>query len=393
MKIGIALCGGGSLGSYEVGAIEKLFEKGLTFDVVTGASIGALNGYFVATHDFPKAIGFWETIEMSDIIKHGFNTNKEAVSKLFENRALQARKLVVSYLQNIGVDIAPYKELLKNIIDLQKIKEEGAAKLGVIYTSYPSMKENRALLNEESDQEIMDHLLASSACFPIFPLHKIGKKLYLDGGWTNNLPVDYCLELGAEYVYAIGLRSFPPAPQKAAYYHLPNVTFIMQSRNLGFMMDFDPKTLARNRMLGYLDAGRVLGDYYGGKYAFEKNEGDLETAHAYFMKILKADGKGAKHLRSIKNLLNVKARNPKEIDIYVAALEYYASAFEIDEYKLYSFKSMLEEIVKKASAMDEKARRKNANRRYLSDLLLVKDQREVSRRGVNPILLRVPSLL
>ena len=77
MKIALALCGGGSLGSYEVGAIEKLYEKGLSFDIVTGSSVGALNGFFVATHDFKKLISFWENIEMSNIIKDGFNETVE----------------------------------------------------------------------------------------------------------------------------------------------------------------------------------------------------------------------------------------------------------------------------------------------------------------------------
>ena len=176
MKIALALCGGGSLGSYEVGAIEKLYEKGLSFDIVTGSSVGALNGFFVATHDFKKLISFWENIEMSNIIKDGFNTNKAAISKIFENRAKQVRTLLVSYIQNIGLDIAPYKELLTGAMDLSKLKKPDAAKLGVVYTSYPSMKENRKLVNDEDDEAIMDYFYASSACFPIFPLHKIGNK-------------------------------------------------------------------------------------------------------------------------------------------------------------------------------------------------------------------------
>lgn len=162
MKIALALCGGGSLGSYEVGAIEKLYEKGLSFDIVTGSSVGALNGFFVATHDFKKLISFWENIEMSNIIKDGFNTNKAAISKIFENRAKQVRTLLVSYIQNIGLDIAPYKELLTGAMDLSKLKKPDAAKLGVVYTSYPSMKENRKLVNDEDDGAIMDYFYASS---------------------------------------------------------------------------------------------------------------------------------------------------------------------------------------------------------------------------------------
>ena len=390
MKIALCLCGGGSLGSYEIGAIEKLYEKGLSFDIVTGSSVGALNGYFVATHEFDKAISFWESVTMSDIIKHGFNTNKEAISKAFENRALQARTFIASYFQNAGVDIAPYKELLGKAIDLKKIKDEKAAKLGVVFTAYPSGKEMRALLNEEEEEMIMHHLLSSSACFPIFPVHKIGKKSFIDGGWTNNLPIDYALELGADYVYAVGLRSFPPMPQKPQYYHLPNVKLIMQSRDLGFMMDFDPKTLARNRIMGYLDAGRVLGDYNGIAYAFEKADTDYEVAHHYFMKALSL---GAKRIKALKALFGIRGMKVDEIGFYVAALEYFAHSFGVNEFKLYSLDSMLQELKEKASSQGNGEKKVSANKRYLSDLILGSGVDKNAIKGVSPKLLLVPSLL
>ena len=390
MKIALALCGGGSLGSYEVGAIEKLYEKGLSFDIVTGSSVGALNGFFVATHDFKKLISFWENIEMSNIIKDGFNTNKAAISKIFENRAKQVRTLLVSYIQNIGLDIAPYKELLTGAMDLSKLKKPDAAKLGVVYTSYPSMKENRKLVNDEDDEAIMDYFYASSACFPIFPLHKIGNKYYIDGGYSNNLPINYAFDLGADYVYAVGLRSFPPVPQFRNYQRLPNVKFIMQSRSLGFMMDFDPKTLSRNRMMGYLDAGRVLGDYYGETYAFKKDEKDLEKAHAFVMKAL---AKGAKGFDSLKSLFGFKAsERVDEISFYIAGIEYIAKAFQVDEFHLYSIDSMLEAIKEKAANLNE-SKKKQPKYRYLSELVLGTKGGKPSTKGLTPRVALIPPLL
>ena len=86
MKIALVLCGGGSLGSYEVGAIKKLIEKGIKFDIVTGTSIGALNGYFVATEQFDKAIELWETIKNDDVFRWGVENRGKAISDAFLNR-------------------------------------------------------------------------------------------------------------------------------------------------------------------------------------------------------------------------------------------------------------------------------------------------------------------
>ncbi|MBQ4255197.1 MAG: patatin-like phospholipase family protein, partial [Bacilli bacterium] len=275
-------------------------------------------------------------------------------------------------------------------IDLNAIKEEGAAKLGVIYTSYPSFKENRALINEEPEDMILHYLYASSACFPIFPLHKIGKKTYIDGGFSNNLPIDYALDLGADYVYAIGLRSFPTPPQKPHFLTLPNVKTIFQSRSLGFMMDFDPKTLARNRIMGYLDAGRVLGDYYGSKYALRHSETDLEKAHAFFMKALE---KGPKSFKSLKTLFHVKGKKIDEISLYVGALEFVAGSLEVDEYHLYSFDTMLDAIKDKAAKVNDALKKRKPNIRYLSEMILGKEIDKKTKRGVNAKLLLMPPLL
>ena len=53
-KIGLALAGGGALGAYEVGAHKFLEEQGYKFDIITGTSIGALNGAFITTGNIQK---------------------------------------------------------------------------------------------------------------------------------------------------------------------------------------------------------------------------------------------------------------------------------------------------------------------------------------------------
>lgn len=44
MKVGLVLSGGGAKGAYQVGVLKALQEYGIRIDVISGASIGALNG-------------------------------------------------------------------------------------------------------------------------------------------------------------------------------------------------------------------------------------------------------------------------------------------------------------------------------------------------------------
>ena len=60
MAKGLVLAGGGALGAYQIGAYEALLELGHKFDIITGTSIGALNGSFIASDMFEELKGLWE---------------------------------------------------------------------------------------------------------------------------------------------------------------------------------------------------------------------------------------------------------------------------------------------------------------------------------------------
>ena len=49
MKVGLVLSGGGAKGAYQVGVVKALRELGTSIDMVSGASIGALNGAILAS--------------------------------------------------------------------------------------------------------------------------------------------------------------------------------------------------------------------------------------------------------------------------------------------------------------------------------------------------------
>jgi NTE family protein len=49
LRIGLVLSGGGAKGAYQVGVVNALHELGAQVDAIAGASIGALNGAFLAT--------------------------------------------------------------------------------------------------------------------------------------------------------------------------------------------------------------------------------------------------------------------------------------------------------------------------------------------------------
>ena len=52
----LVLSGGGSKGAYQIGAWKALKKLHIKFDIVTGTSVGALNGALVTQKSYRKAI-------------------------------------------------------------------------------------------------------------------------------------------------------------------------------------------------------------------------------------------------------------------------------------------------------------------------------------------------
>ena len=66
-KTAIVLAGGGSRGAYQLGVWKALREMGVDYQLVTGTSVGALNGTLMVQQDYEKACQVWENITSEDM--------------------------------------------------------------------------------------------------------------------------------------------------------------------------------------------------------------------------------------------------------------------------------------------------------------------------------------
>ena len=76
MKKGLVLAGGGTRGAYQSGALRALRAlKKDDWQVVTGTSVGALNGALVVQKDYEAMDAMWENLKQEDIIEGAFTTD------------------------------------------------------------------------------------------------------------------------------------------------------------------------------------------------------------------------------------------------------------------------------------------------------------------------------
>ncbi|TCZ79866.1 patatin-like phospholipase family protein [Paenibacillus albiflavus] len=267
MRRAIALGGGGSRGSYELGVWTALRELGIEYHIVTGTSIGALNGALMVQQDYELTYKIWDTITVDDVMKDGINFDF-SLDSLFSHKD-KIKTFLKKYLHSQGADITPLIQLIDRVIDEQRIRES-AIDYGVVTVEHPSLKPLEITKQEMEPELLKQYLIASASCYPAFPVCKIGKQGYIDGGYFDNLPINLALKMNADEVIAVDLSY----EFETKYRNKPFVTYISPSWPLGSILSFNKPILDRNRQLGYNDAMKVLGRYTGFRYTFTTQNGE-----------------------------------------------------------------------------------------------------------------------
>ena len=104
-KFALVLSGGGSKGAYEIGVYMALKKMKKNIDIVTGTSIGAINGVFIVQNDLRHALKLWKKISFSVI----YNENDFPLDKDL--------KLPKILLTKVGLTHPNYLISLKNILN------------------------------------------------------------------------------------------------------------------------------------------------------------------------------------------------------------------------------------------------------------------------------------
>ena len=262
MRRAIALGGGGTKGSYELGVWKALMEMGINYDIVTGTSIGAINGAMMTTQEYERACELWDTIEMEDVMSDGVNLIASIEGMYNQREAI--RPFLKKYVKNKGADISPFIQFIDRHINEDKVRNSNID-YGLVTVQFPSLKGQELTKEEIPYGMLKDYIMASAAIFPVFPMQKIGGETYLDGCYYDDLPIDLALKMGADEVIAVDLHSNPHHPN---YVNKPYITYITPSKSLGTMLNFDRSILNRNRATGYYDTMKAFGRMAGYEYIF-----------------------------------------------------------------------------------------------------------------------------
>lgn len=342
----LVLSGGGSKGSYQIGVWKALKKLHIKFDIVTGTSVGALNGALITQKSYFRAIKLWKKINLKLLFGENAidSTNDLKVMTMYGKEFLKNGGMEVKKLENLIEKEIRYKKLMKSKINY-----------GLVTFNLTTKKPIQITKKEIPKHLIGDYLMASASCYPAFKQKNIEGERYIDGGFFDNLPINLAIEMGADEIVAVDLSA--PGFNKTPRKKVPTIK-IKPNNKLTNFLNFYEDGAKRNIKLGYNDTLKKFGKLEGKKYTFKKrtleknNKKHFET----FIYLLENILGNEKTLEKFKKLINLSGVPSKKIidKIGLKIMEELAKDFHLDETKIYSEKSFNKELKKKLNKEQSK---------------------------------------
>ena len=236
--VGLVMTGGGARGAYQAGVLKRIGElkrvrtHGNPFPIIGGASAGAINGSALATgcHDFASATQIiaelWATLKPSEIFH--CDVLSQAQNSLTWILDLSFGAILGGGNARSLLDATPLRHFLIKHLECDRIQEN--IKRGHLYalaisaTNYNSGKSylfiqgmkghpiwKRIRLVTVGTKITVDHVCASCAIPFVFQPVRLtipprGSAFFGDGCLRLQQPLSPVIRLGAEKVFAIGVR-------------------------------------------------------------------------------------------------------------------------------------------------------------------------------------------
>ncbi len=298
---GLVLEGGGTKGAYQIGAYKALRDLGLEFQGVTGTSIGALNGAYIIQNDIEVMEDIWLTYDYT----HFMNIDEESYEK-YKNIDFTAKnfnvviELINKAVRNEGIDVSPLRVLLEKTLNEEAIRKSNKD-FGLVTVCWDKKINPHPLYLEDIPKgRLVDYLIASSS-LPIFKLDRMDEKLYLDGMFSDNMPISLLENKGYTDIVVIRLMNDFIGKINLNKHQDINVKTIIPSDYLGGVLNKDKDSVEKNINLGYLDAMKAYDRYEGFKYYFNA---DYKFDEEYcFDKFRRLDNDT---IENLSNLLGIK---------------------------------------------------------------------------------------
>lgn len=206
LKVGLALGGGGARGLAHIGVLKVLERENIPIDLITGTSMGAIIG---GVYALKKDISAIEKIAEKYSKISEFNIDFSFSEKERKDKPFFLKKmsdfLKKGYILNLELRrkyIDEGEGIKKIIKDLIGDKAFTDTKIPFAVVAADLVKGEKVILNQG---KLFDALLASSSIPGMFPPVILDKKILVDGGIVDVVPIQAAQSLGANFVIGVNV--------------------------------------------------------------------------------------------------------------------------------------------------------------------------------------------
>lgn len=238
-KVAFVCSGGGAKGSFEVGVLKQLADKGIVPDVLYGTSTGALNSAGYAFVGIDQLMKVWL----------GIRSTKD----IMVQRPWFLLPFYLFLLKGKGVSsMDPLEKKIKQMIQGQPKKECNVCMVS-LRTSKKIFIKAEPGMSEDQLKDFQEAVLASAST-PI--LNDVVDKEYVDGGVRQITPLSPAIKDGATDIYVILAEPYSPDVQFSG--EIGNVIDVF-NRTIGCMVQEmfwqDIKMCSRMNKLSKINKG------------------------------------------------------------------------------------------------------------------------------------------
>ena len=361
----IVLSGGGSKGSYQIGVWRALRKLHIKYDIVTGTSVGALNGALMVQNKFHKAIKLWSKINMQLLF------GDEATNSTKIKDVLNMYR--INFFKNGGMDVKILEDVIDKYIDKDTFYNS-KIDFGLVAVNLSGKKAVQMKKKDIPKDKLTDYLMASASCYPAFQKKDIDGNKFIDGGIFDNMPINLAIDLGADSIIAVDLCA--PGVKARPKKHVDTIT-IKPNNKLTNFLNFYEEGSIRNIKFGYNDTMKVFGKYKGYKYTFKKK--NIDEAISEYHKLFIHNLNQILNSEKLIKLIAVNLIDQEKLIIKTA--EEIGLLLEFDETKIYKFRKFNKKLLKefKKNKVNSK---KISTIEELYEMMLKKDYKLLRTTGI-----------
>ncbi|WKY47354.1 patatin-like phospholipase family protein [Eubacteriaceae bacterium ES3] len=266
-QYGLVLGGGGAKGAFEIGVWRALKEQNIEIGAAIGTSVGALNAAIIAQNNFELAYSFWSNLTVSQVLEFNNQVQQNYQEKWSHENFEAFRSGFLSLIFEGGLNITPLRNNLEALISEEAVRSS-PIRFGLVTVDLTNLKPRQLMIEEIPEGQLHDYLLASSA-LPVFKKQEIDGNVFLDGGFFDNVPVNFMASQGFEKIIAVELPVFGiKRPLQKQTIEQINIS---SSQIRGGMLNFNEENIQANIELGYLEGLKALGVLTGNIFYLNQN--------------------------------------------------------------------------------------------------------------------------